>query len=77
VISQRERLIKLGKSYKNNTKCVQIIAKIKPYLQAYQKTWSEQSWRNFVERHLDDVSYLVPSSPQGQTILKKLVNEKP
>lgn len=42
------------------------------YIDAYQKKWSHDAWRNFTCRHMQEISYLIPSNNAGATILNKL-----
>lgn len=74
IINQRKMLIKLNKSGKNTAVCLAIISKLQPWIDAYGKVATENQWRRFRDRNLNDLMYLIPNNKAGENLRSKLIN---
>lgn len=72
VLKQRELLIQKGKSHKNTLLCCKIIKDLKYQIEAYQNKWDDGGWKRFVQRNYTEIIYLIPDSPSGSTIKRKI-----
>lgn len=74
IIKVRKSLIRLGKSGKPAAICIAKIEKMENWIKAYSNRLTEEQWRKFAQRNLEDLRYLCPSNKSGDTLFQNLLN---
>lgn len=74
IINLRKSMIKIGKSYKNEALCLDIIAKFENWLRFYPNT-PDENVKRYIIRHESDFVYLFPGgdSPVSNHIKQEYV----
>jgi hypothetical protein len=76
IIAQRKKIIQLGVDGKNRAKCLTIIKELSWQIELYHNKWDESGWKNFIDRNIDQIEYLIPTNKSGQTLKNKLYEIK-
>lgn len=72
IIKTRKFLLKSGKNFKNEMKCIKIIADIENNISFYGKKWDDEGWKNFLRRKKDQIEFLIPGNKSEKTYLETL-----
>jgi hypothetical protein len=72
VLRVRKHLLKTGKSFKNAMKCYSLIEQFENHLKCFPNI-SETAIEKYIAKHQDDILFLIPANPTGDSLKKQLI----
>jgi hypothetical protein len=72
IIRVRKNLLKNERGYKNPLRSWKIIERLEGYFLNYPKA-SETAFKRYVQKHLDEILYLIPSNPAGDSLKSEIL----